>query len=103
MAASSVENTFKASGLAFYGGQKHVAHHCIIRDSFGGAGIRANSTFTATPFATDSYMNISEMSVERCGTFQDQWLVKIGAINFDVVKYDVNNINLNNIDYSKVK
>jgi len=95
---NTVENTYKASGLAFYGGQRHVAHHCIIRDNFGGAGIRVNSTFVATPFATDSYMNISEMSVERCGTFQDQWLVKIGAINFDVVKYDVNNINLNNID-----
>jgi len=95
---NTVENTFKASGLALYGGQQHVAHHCVILDNFGGAGIRANSTFKAKPFAKDSYMNVSEMTVERCGTLQDQFLSKIGAVNFDVVNYDVNNINLSSID-----
>jgi len=95
---NTVENNYRASGLALYGGQKHVAHHCIILDNFAGAGIRVNSTFVATPFATDSYMDISEMTMERCGTIEDQFLTKIGAIQFDVVKYNVNNINLSNID-----
>jgi len=95
---NTVENTYKASGLALYGGAQHVAHHCIILDNFAGAGIRANSIFDAIPFDTNSYMNVSEITVERCGTIEDQFLTKIGAIHFDLVKYDVNNINFNNID-----
>jgi len=94
----TVENVYKAAGLACYGGKGHVAHHCIIRDNFAGAGIRANSIFDATPFATDSYFDISEITIERCGTIEDQFLAKIGAIHFDIVKFDVNNINLNCID-----
>ena len=95
---NTVENTYRAAGLGFFGGQKHVAHHCIILDSFAGGGIRVNSTFAGVPFASDSYINISEMTVKRCGSSDSGLKAQVGGIDFNVRYYDVNNIKFNSID-----
>jgi len=88
----------RAAGVGIFGGEKHMAHHCIILDSFAGAGIRLNSTFDAYPFATDSYVRVFEMTVERCGTRYSIWQNKIGAIDLAILRFDVNNIKFNNVE-----
>ncbi|MEC3908649.1 hypothetical protein VOI54_16595 [Tamlana sp. 2201CG12-4] len=95
---NTVENTCRAAGLGIFGGRQHVAHHCIISDSFAGPGIRVNSTFEAHPFATDSDVNIHDITVERCGTRDNIWGNKLGALDLNVRFYDVNNIRFDKID-----
>ena len=94
---NTIENTMRAAGVGIFGGEKHMAHHCIIRDSFAGAGIRLNSTFDAYPFATDSYVRVFEMTVERCGTRYSIWQNKVGAIDLAILRYNVNNIKFNSL------
>jgi hypothetical protein len=94
----TAENIMRAAGLGIFGGQRHVAHHCLIRDTFGGSGIRLNSTFEAHPFADDSFIRIFEMTVERCGTRYNIWGNKDGAVNLGILRFNVNNIKFSQLD-----
>lgn len=94
----TIENVMRAAGIGIFGGQQHLAHHCLIRDAFAGPGIRLNSTFEAHPFATDSYIRIFETTVERCGTRYNIWGNKHGAVNLGILRFDVNHIKFSQMD-----
>lgn len=89
---NTVEFVTRAGGLGIFGGQKHHMHHCIIRDCFAGAGIRVNSVFPAFPFVDSSYITISDMLVERCGTSYGLWNNNIAAVNITTQRFDVQNV-----------
>lgn len=98
---NTVENVWRAGGIAIFGGTGHQIYRCIIKDGVGGSAIRFTNDFGGHTFeqngvpivATDNY-------IVNCGTSYDLWNQKRGAIElftqqgiYDVEFYNTQIIN----------
>ncbi|MBT1690595.1 sugar-binding protein [Dawidia soli] len=98
---NTVENVWRAGGIAIFGGTGHQIYRCIIKDGVGGSAIRFTNDFGGHTFeqngvpivATDNY-------IINCGTSYDLWNQKRGAIElftqqgiYDVQFYNTQIIN----------
>jgi uncharacterized protein YjdB len=78
---NTIENTWRAGGIAIFGGTGHQIYRCIIKDGVAGSAIRFTNDFPGYTFeqsgapivATDNY-------IVSCGTSYDLWDRKRGAI-----------------------
>ncbi|MBT1711353.1 Ig-like domain-containing protein [Fulvivirgaceae bacterium PWU5] len=98
---NTIENVWRAGGIAIFGGTGHQIYRCIIKDGVGGSAIRFTNDFGGHTFeqngvpivATDNY-------IVSCGTSYDLWNQKRGAIElftqqgiYDVEFYNTQIIN----------
>ena len=77
---STVENVWRAGGIAFHGADGHGVNHCIIRDGRGCAGIRFTDTFPGFKFLQANQSVMSNITIIHNGTSFDLFNEEIGAI-----------------------
>lgn len=97
---NTVENVWRAAGCAIYGGYNNKAHHLVIKDNLE-AGLRANNFFPGVGFRSTGMHEFSDITIIRCGTFNDLWNRPIGAIDLacsNVAGTRVQNVKFSNID-----
>ena len=95
----TVENTYRAAGLAIFGGRGHQAHDCVIRDIVGGPAARFNTVFAGYTFNTNSDMVVSNLTIVRAGS-TDLYGVQCGALMFETVNSPLQNVRLSNVQIS---
>lgn len=61
------EHNWRASGLGFFGGRGNRAHHIAITDGLEN-GARVTADFEGTGFAADTWFEITDLYISRCGT-----------------------------------
>lgn len=95
----TVENTWRAGGIGFFGGGGHKGHHLIIADGVEN-GIRINSDFpvVGNSFSSTGMIEVSETDVIRCGTNANLWHNRYGAVDIFTRLYNVHNFRLRNVD-----
>ncbi|VUD52989.1 Endo-1,4-beta-xylanase A [Thalassocella blandensis] len=81
---NTVEHVYRAGGVAIFGGRDHEVHNLLIRDCFGGAGMRFTTDFPGYSFNESGLMRFYDIDIENCGTSFDLWDRKRGAIEFFV-------------------
>lgn len=94
------ENCWRASGLAIYGGKNNRAHHLLIKDNLE-VGVRVNNAFGGAPFNDEGMHEISDITIIKCGTFNDLFNNPVGAIDIvctSVCGPRVKNVKFSNID-----
>ena len=94
------ENCWRASGVAIYGGKDNKAYNLLIKDNIE-AGIRSNNTFPGVTFNAAGQHEYHDITVIRCGTFNDLYNNPVGAIDLyctAVSGTQVRNIKFYNID-----
>jgi uncharacterized protein YjdB len=77
---STVENIWRAGGVAFHGADGHSVDHVIIRDGRGCAGIRFTDTFPGFKFLQNNQSVMSNITIINHGTTYDLFNEEIGAI-----------------------
>lgn len=101
----TAENNWRASSLAFFGGEGNKAHHIHIADGME-CGARVTADFQGTGFDAGSTTSLSDITIERCGTpagatgtLGDFWgngqpslLIQAGYW------YDINNLDVRRVD-----
>jgi len=101
---NTVENQMRASGVGFYGGTGHKAHHLVIKDNYSGPGLRISTTFPAFSFGTLEYHNLHNITLIGCGTTRNLGGYRWGAIdlNFEepqeVDPYNLQYVKFDSID-----
>jgi hypothetical protein len=96
----SAENTWRASGIGFFGGGAMKAHHCIVKDGTE-SGLRLNTDFAPCYwYSTDpsQYIEFSEITVIGCGTNKNLWWNRNGAIDIYTKGATIQNVKFTNID-----
>lgn len=100
----TAENNWRASSLAFFGGNNHRAENLLIKDGL------ENGVRLVTDFTGDGYGNpgatFSNISIVHCscikgevGRHGDFWGIDEGALHLESsTHYDLNNQNLYDID-----
>ena len=94
------ENCWRASGLAIYGGKNNRAHHLLIKDNLE-VGVRVNNAFGGAPFNEEGMHEISDITIIKCGTFNDLFNNPVGAIDIvctSICGPRVKNVKFANID-----
>jgi uncharacterized protein YjdB len=95
---NTIENTWRAGGIAIFGGTGHQVHHNIIRDGVGGSAIRFTNDFPGYTFEqAGATINIDENTIVNCGTSYDLWDQKRGSIEF-YCPQGIFNLEFNNND-----
>ena len=79
---STVENVFRAGGVAIFGGKDHKVRNMIIRDCFGGSAIRFTNDFPGYTYDSSGLYHLSDIDISACGTSNDLWHQKRGAVEF---------------------
>lgn len=77
---NTVEFTYRAAGVAIFGGYGHEVHHCIIKDGTDSSGIRFTEDFSGYHFQNNRSIRIYENTLIAQGTSQDLWNNPRGAI-----------------------
>jgi len=77
---NTVEHVYRAGGVAIFGGRDHQVHNLLIRDCFGGSGIRFTTDFSGYTFSNEGLYRIYDTDIERCGTSYDLWHRPRGSI-----------------------
>lgn len=77
---STVENVWRAGGVAFHGADGHGVNHVLIRDGRGCAGIRFTDTFPGFKFLQNNQSVMSNITIINHGTTYDLFNEEIGAI-----------------------
>ncbi len=77
---STSENGWRSSGCAIYGGLNNQAHHLLIKDHLE-AGLRVNNNYPGMGFNETGMHVFSNITVVRCGTFNDLFYNIVGAID----------------------
>ena len=101
----TAENNWRASSLAFFGGQDQTAHHIAIYDALE-CGLRLTCDFAGTGFKTEGRMFLHDISIHHCGCKSgtwgesgDFWGNMQGALTLSATSnYDLNNAEFYNID-----
>lgn len=81
---NTIENNYRAGGMAMFGGRDHMAHNLLIKDCFGGAGIRFTTDFPGHSFSSQGLVRIADIEIENCGTSADLWDNHRGAVELNV-------------------
>ncbi len=104
-AYNTSENGWRSSGCAIYGGLNNKAHHIIIKDHVE-AGLRVNNNYPGIGFNETGMHEFSNISVIRCGTFNDLFYNIVGAVDLmcnSIGGTKVQNIKFSNIDVIDAK
>ncbi|HEY9044480.1 MAG TPA: sugar-binding protein, partial [Ohtaekwangia sp.] len=92
----TVENNWRAGGAALFGGTGHQIYRCIFKDGVGGSGIRFTNDFGGFTFENaGTPIVITDNYIVNCGTTNDLWNQKRGAIEF-YANSGIFNIEFNN-------
>ncbi|MFT3682604.1 MAG: glycosyl hydrolase family 28-related protein [Ferruginibacter sp.] len=97
---STSENCWRASGVAIYGGRNNQAYNIIVKDNVE-AGLRVNNTFPGVTFSTTGQHVFHDITVIKCGTFNDLYNNPVGAIDLLCTNRSgtrVQNVKFYNID-----
>ncbi len=93
------ENCWRASGCAIYGGFNNKVHHLLIKDNLE-AGLKVNNSFSGAGFNDGGMHEFSDITIIRCGTFNDLYYSPKGAIDItctNVAGTKVKNVKFYNI------
>jgi hypothetical protein len=104
-AYSTSENGWRSSGCAIYGGLNNKAHHLVIKDHVE-AGLRVNNNYPGMGFNETGMHEFSDITVIRCGTFNDLFYNMVGAIDLmcnSISGNKVQNVKFSNIDVIDAK
>ncbi len=93
------ENCWRAAGCAIYGGLNNTAHHLLIKDNVE-VGLRVGNNFSGSPFNTTGMQVFSDITIVRCGTFNDLFNSPVGAI--DILCDNVAGTRINNVKFSNI-
>lgn len=95
---NTIENNWRAGGIAFFGGSGHKADHNVITDCVGGSAIRMNTVFPGYHFQNNTGIEFSDTTILRCGTSKDLYNGERGAIDLEASNDSIRNVTFNNID-----
>ncbi|WP_338131103.1 right-handed parallel beta-helix repeat-containing protein [Cohnella rhizosphaerae] len=95
---NTIENNWRAGGIAFFGGSGHKADHNLIVDTVGGSGIRMNTVFPGYHFQNNTGIVFSDTTIINSGTSQDLYNGERGAIDLEASNDAIRNVTFTNID-----
>ncbi|MEC0229580.1 galactose-binding domain-containing protein [Paenibacillus alba] len=95
---NTIENNWRAGGIAFFGGSGHKADHNVIIDTVGGSGIRMNTTFPGAHFNNNTGIVFSDTTIINSGTSRDLYNGERGAIDLEASGDGIKNVTFSNID-----
>ncbi|KWX81369.1 glycosyl hydrolase, partial [Paenibacillus riograndensis] len=95
---NTIENNWRAGGIAIFGGSGHKADHNYIIDTVGGSGIRLNTTFPGAHFNNNTGILFSDTTIINSGTSQDLYNGERGAIDLEASQDPIKNVTFTNID-----
>ncbi|EFM12340.1 coagulation factor 5/8 type domain protein [Paenibacillus curdlanolyticus YK9] len=95
---NTIENNWRAGGIAFFGGGGHKADHNLIVDTVGGSGIRMNTVFPGYHFQNNTGITFSDNTLINTGTSQDLYNGERGAIDLEASNDAIKNVTFTNID-----
>ncbi len=95
---NTIENNWRAAGIAFFGGSGHKADHNVIIDTVGGSGVRLNTVFPGYHFQNNTGITVSDTTIINSGTSQDLYNGERGAIDLEASNDSIKNVTFTNID-----
>ncbi|OBZ17163.1 discoidin domain-containing protein [Bacillus sp. FJAT-26390] len=95
---NTIENNWRAAGIAFFGGGGHKATNNIIIDTVGGSGIRMNTVFPGYHFQNNTGILFSDTTIMNSGTSKDLYNGERGAIDLEASNDSIKNVTFTNID-----
>ncbi len=99
------ENSWRAAGVAIYGGQNNKAYNLIIKDNQE-AGIRVNNYFPGKPFNATGLHEFRDITIIGCGSFNDLFNNRVAAVDMScnsIAGSRIENVKLSNIDITDSK
>lgn len=102
---STSENCWRSAGCAIYGGINNKAHHLVIKDNVE-VGLRVNNNYPGVGFNDAGMHEFSNITVIRCGTFNDLFNNIVGAVDLmcsSTGGNKVQNVKFSNIDIIDAK
>ena len=98
-AYNTAENGWRSAGCSIYGGINNKAHHLIVRDHLE-AGLRVNNNYPGVGFNEKGMHEFSNITVVRCGTFNDLFYGMVGAI--DLMCNNISGTKIQNVKFSNI-
>jgi hypothetical protein len=95
---NTIENNWRAAGIAFFGGGGHKATNNLIIDTVGGSGIRMNTVFPGYHFQNNTGILFSDTTIINSGTSKDLYNGERGAIDLEASNDSIKNVTFTNID-----
>ncbi|WFR61053.1 right-handed parallel beta-helix repeat-containing protein [Paenibacillus amylolyticus] len=95
---NTIENNWRAAGIAFFGGSGHKATNNLIVDTVGGSAIRMNTVFPGYHFQNNTGILFSDTTIINSGTSKDLYNGERGAIDLEASNDAIKNITFTNID-----
>lgn len=95
---NTIENNWRAAGIAIFGGSGHKAQYNYIKDCFMGSGIRLNTVFPGYHFENNTGIVFSDTTIVNSGTSKDCYNGERGAIDLEASNTSIKNITFENID-----
>lgn len=95
---NTIENNWRAAGIAIFGGSGHKAQFNYIKDCFMGSGIRLNTVFPGYHFENNTGIIFSDTTIVNSGTSKDCYSGERGAIDLEASITSIKNITFENID-----
>jgi len=95
---NTIENNWRAAGIAIFGGSGHKAQFNYIKDCFMGSGIRLNTVFPGYHFENNTGILFSDTTIINSGTSKDCYNGERGAIDLEASNTSIQNITFENID-----
>jgi hypothetical protein len=95
---NTIENNWRAAGIAFFGGSGHKATNNLIVDTVGGSAIRMNTVFPGYHFQNNTGILFSDTTIINSGTSKDLYNGERGAIDLEASNDSIKNVTFTNID-----
>ncbi|WP_337031486.1 discoidin domain-containing protein [Paenibacillus illinoisensis] len=95
---NTIENNWRAAGIAFFGGSGHKATNNLIVDTVGGSAIRMNTVFPGYHFQNNTGIQFSDTTIINSGTSKDLYNGERGAIDLEASNDAIKNVTFTNID-----
>ena len=80
---NTIENNWRAGGIAIFGGDGHRIYNNYIKDGFKGSGIRLNTVFPGYHFDKTKEIRFFNNIIVNCGTSNDCYGGERGAIDLE--------------------
>ena len=93
---NTIENNWRAGGIAIFGGDGHQIYNNYIKDGFKGSGIRLNTTFPGYHFDDTKEIKFFNNVIVNCGTSNDCYGGERGAIDLEASSGGIRNITFEN-------
>ena len=97
---NTVENGWRAAGVALYGGKDNKFYNLLIKDNVD-VGITISNNFKGAGFNSEGTHDFHNITLKKCGTFNSIYNDRVGAINVvhsSQAGTRVQNIRMYNID-----